>query len=77
MKSIGNIFLILFGGIVIRNWIHDHLDEVFSSPIHPLQSPLYLEHRTILLSCLTISLVVILFLTIISYIKPWGKINKG
>lgn len=77
MKSIGNIFLILFGGIVIRNWIHDQLDKVFSSSLHPLQSALYLEHRTILLSCLAISLAVILFLVLISYVKPWGKVKKA
>lgn len=76
-KWVGNIFTILFGGIFIRMWIHAPLEKLFPPGVDPLQSSVYLENRTALLMGLLFSLLLIISLVIISYLKPWGKVNKS
>ncbi|MGM0866691.1 MAG: DUF2269 domain-containing protein [Bacillota bacterium] len=72
-KWIGNIVAITFGGNFMRMWIHDNFKPIFSSSLHPLQNPLYLENREMLFIGTAISFSILLFLAIISYLKPWGK----
>jgi len=75
-KWIGNITAIVFGGNFMRMWIHDNFKPIFSSSLHPLQNPLYLENREMLFTGSAISFAILLFLVVISYLKPWGK-RKG
>lgn len=72
-KWIGNMIAITFGGNFMRICIHDHFERIFSSKLDPLQNPLYLDNREMLLIGTAISFAILLFLVIISYIKPWGK----
>ncbi|WP_146160473.1 hypothetical protein [Desmospora activa] len=60
----------------MRVWIHDTFGEIFSSQLPPLGNPMYLENRQMLFVGIAISLSILSFLVIISYIKPWGKRKK-
>ncbi|MCM3706012.1 MULTISPECIES: DUF2269 domain-containing protein [Cytobacillus] len=68
---------ILFGSMYMRVWIHDKAGDVFVNSIHPLKNPLYLHSREMLFIGIVISFVFIIFLVVISYLKPWGKIKKA
>lgn len=72
-KLLGNIFAILYGGNFMRVWIHDNFTLIFSSPLHPLQNPFYLQNREMLFIGIAISFTILVFLLVISYLKPWGK----
>lgn len=69
-KWIGNIAAIIFGSTYMRIWIDNAL---ITSGIHPLQNPAYLEDRQLLFIGIAICVAILLFLVIISYLKPWGK----
>ncbi len=69
-KWIGNIGMIMFGGTFMRRWIHGHIAVSAASP---LQNPAYLHNRQLLFIGIAISLSGLIFLTAISYLKPWGK----
>lgn len=72
-KWIGNIGGITFGGTAMRHWIHEPFANIPASVIDPLQSPAYVHNRQLLFLGLAISFALLLFLSAISYLKPWGK----
>jgi len=72
-KWIGNISAILFGANFMRIWIHESFTKIFSGNLHPLQNPAYLENREMLFIGTAISFSILIFLIVISYLKPWGK----
>jgi hypothetical protein len=74
-KWIGTIGAIAFGGNFMRYWFHDNFHVIFEPDIHPLQNPLYLQNREEMFFGLVICFVILIFLFIISYLKPWGKRN--
>ncbi|WNB93893.1 DUF2269 domain-containing protein [Bacillus sp. NEB1478] len=76
VKWIGNVVAIVFGANFMRMWIHDHFEEIFSNPVHPLENSFYLSNLQGLFLGITFSLVLLLFLVVISYVKPWGKRNQ-
>ncbi|MFD1707234.1 DUF2269 domain-containing protein [Siminovitchia sediminis] len=67
---------ILFGSVYMRIWIHTTVSGIFSNSIHPLQNPAYLYSRGMLFLGIVISFSMIIFLVVISYLKPWGKRQK-
>ncbi|MCK1991188.1 DUF2269 family protein [Peribacillus muralis] len=77
-KWIGNIFAILLGSSITGNVVHNLFPKILSSDVEPLQNPLYLQSRQILFMGIGISLTILTFLVVISYVKPWGKrkLNK-
>lgn len=75
-KWVGNAAVILFGAVFMRIWIHDAFGEIFSSQLSPLNNLFYLENRQMLFIGIAISLSMLSFLVIISYVKPWGKRKK-
>ncbi|RYD06529.1 hypothetical protein N752_04165 [Desulforamulus aquiferis] len=72
-KWLGNIFAILYGGVFMRVWVHDNFNLIFSSPHHPLQNSFYLQNREMLFVGISLSFSILIFLFVISYLKPWGK----
>lgn len=62
------------GMIMGRTWVVIWLEKaMILSQSNPMQNPLYLHSRLMLLSGVSITLIAMLFLIIISYIKPWGQ----
>lgn len=76
-KWIGNIGAITFGGTVMRHWIHEPFANVPDRVVNPLLSPAYLHNRRLLFLGIAISFAILLFLSAISYLKPWGRRNAG
>lgn len=72
-KLIVTASAILFGSMYMRIWIHETVGDIFSNEIHPLQNPTYLHNRCMLFIGIVISFMMIIFLVVISYLKPWGK----
>lgn len=72
-KWVGNIAAITFGAHYMRIRIHDNFHGIFSSLVHPLQNPAYLENRQLLFTGIAISFAILIFLLLISYLKPWRK----
>ena len=72
-KWVGNILAILLGSTIIGLRIHNTFPEIFSLNSYPLQNPAYLDNRFMLFIGISICLSILLFLVIISYLKPWGK----
>lgn len=67
---------VLFGATLMRVWLHDRFETIFSANGHPLDNPLYLQNRQMLFIGLAISFAILLCIVVISYFKPWGK-RKG
>ncbi|WP_349409852.1 DUF2269 family protein [Pseudalkalibacillus sp. SCS-8] len=72
-KWVGTIGAIFFGANFMRVWLHDNFSEIFSSPTHPLENAFYLSNRLWIYFGLGLSFTILIFLVIISYLKPWGK----
>jgi hypothetical protein len=72
-KWVGNIAAITFGAHYMRIRIHDNFHGIFSRLVHPLQNPAYLENRQLLFTGIAISFAILIFLLLVSYLKPWGK----
>lgn len=72
-KWVGNMAMIVFGGSAMRFWISETLHAAQNKAVFPLANPAYLEYRQLLTAGLVFSLIVLLFLVVISYFKPWGK----
>lgn len=75
-KWVGNSLAILFGAMCMRVWIHDSFPILFADGMNPLQNPAYLENRRLLVMGTLVSLSILTFLVVISYLKPWGKRKK-
>ncbi|PJN90142.1 DUF2269 domain-containing protein [Bacillus sp. mrc49] len=75
-KWIGNIFAILLGSTITGNVVHNLFPKILSSDVEPSQNPLYFQSRQILFLGMGISLTILTFLVVISYLKPWGKRKK-
>jgi hypothetical protein len=79
IKLAGNILLILDGSLLIRRWAIlsvsragiEHGDLTF------LQTHAYLHARSMLQGAFGGSLVVMLFIVVISVYKPWGRLSAG
>ncbi|QCR30538.1 DUF2269 domain-containing protein [Priestia megaterium] len=72
-KWIGNMLAILLGSSITGNVVYNLFPKILSSDLHPLQNPLYFQSRRMLFWGISISFILLAFLVIISYIKPWGK----
>ncbi|WP_285766098.1 DUF2269 domain-containing protein [Peribacillus sp. SI8-4] len=75
-KWVGNIVAILLGSTITGNAVHNLFPKILSSDVEPSQNPLYHQSRQILFSGIGISLTILTFLVVISYLKPWGKRKK-
>ncbi|MBO2533184.1 MAG: DUF2269 domain-containing protein [Thermoactinomycetaceae bacterium] len=75
-KWVGNSLAILFGAMCMRVWIHDSFPILFADGMNPLQNPVYVENRRLLVMGTLVSLFLLTFLVVISYLKPWGKRKK-
>lgn len=72
-KWIGNILAILLGSAIIGLRIHNEIPKILSIELYPLQAQEYLNNRMMLFVGIVTCLVILLFLVVISYLKPWGK----
>jgi uncharacterized membrane protein len=72
LKWAGNIATIMFGATVMRRLISG-LANAAASEADPLGSALVAHSRAGLLLGAAVSLATLLFLSAISYLKPWGK----
>jgi len=72
-KWIGNMLAILLGSSITGNVVYNLFPKILSSDLHPFQNPLYFQSRRMLFGGISISFILLAFLVIISYIKPWGK----
>lgn len=72
-KWVGNILAILLGSSMIGLRIHNTIPQILSLELFPLQNEAYLSNRMMLLVGIAACLVILLFLVVISYLKPWGK----
>ncbi|WP_347490621.1 DUF2269 domain-containing protein [Desulfoscipio sp. XC116] len=76
-KWIGNIVAIIFGATYVRIWIDDSLStSMITSGMYPLQNPAYFQNRQLLFVGIAICIALLLFLVVISYLRPWGKRKK-
>ncbi|AOH55374.1 hypothetical protein ABE28_013525 [Peribacillus muralis] len=75
-KWVGNIFAILLGSTITGNVVHNLFPKIISSDVQPFQNPLYFQSRQILFLGMGISVTILTFLVVISYLKPWGKRKK-
>ncbi|MGW9018688.1 DUF2269 domain-containing protein [Priestia megaterium] len=73
VKWIGNMCAILLGSSITGNVVYNLFPKILSSDLHPLQNPLYFQSQQMLFMGIGISFILLAFLVIISYIKPWGK----
>ncbi len=73
IKWVGNMLAIFFGALITGNVVYNLFPKILSSGLHPLQNPLYLQSRRMLFLGIGISMSLLTFLVIISYLKPWGK----
>ncbi|WP_081824381.1 hypothetical protein [Paenibacillus sp. UNC451MF] len=73
MKWVGNLMTIFFGSIFIGTWIEKALDALSLKELEPMQNPEYLHSQKMILTGSVIVLAILIFLTAISYLKPWGK----
>lgn len=76
-KWIGNISAILLGSSIIGSRVHHAFPKILSSTIHPLHNPAYFYSLKILYIGIIISLTILMFLVVISILKPWGKREKN
>lgn len=72
-KWVGNIIAILLGSTIIGLRIHNEFPQILSMSLHPLENPAYLSNRLMIFIGIFTCLALLLFLVIISYLKPWGK----
>lgn len=72
-KWIGNILAILLGSAIIGLRIQNEIPKILSIELYPLQAQEYLNNRMMLFVGIVTCLVILLFLVVISYLKPWGK----
>jgi hypothetical protein len=75
-KWIGNLTTILFGSTFIGTWIQESLAVLSEKGIDPLQNPEYLQSQNMIIIGITIVFSILFFLTMITYLKPWGKRQK-
>ncbi len=73
VKIIGNSSAILFGSTMMRIWFDQTVDLSSLGQMNPLQNPAYLHNRQLLIIGTIISLSILTFLVVTSYVKPWGK----
>lgn len=77
-KWIGNVVAILFGSTYVRIGISNSFStSTMINGINPLQNPFYLDNRQMLLIGISISIAILAFEVVISYLKPWGKRNRN
>ncbi|MFE5318509.1 DUF2269 domain-containing protein [Paenibacillus sp. NPDC056579] len=72
-KWAGNLMTIFFGSIFIGTWIEKALDALSLKELEPMYNPEYLHSQKMILTGSVIVLAILIFLTGISYLKPWGK----
>ncbi|CAG7652576.1 DUF2269 domain-containing protein [Paenibacillus allorhizosphaerae] len=73
VKWVGNLTTIFFGSIFIGTWIEKALHALSLNEFEPMQNPDYLHSQKMLLAGSAVVLAILIFLTAISYLKPWGK----
>ncbi|MXQ54752.1 DUF2269 domain-containing protein [Shimazuella alba] len=73
VKWIGNLTTILFGSTFIGYWIHVSFQALFHKGIDPAKNIDFLANQRNILLGIFIILGILVFLTAISYLKPWGK----
>lgn len=72
-KWVGNLMTIFFGSIFIGTWIEKALDALSLKELEPMYNPEYLHSQKMILTGSVLVLAILVFLTAISYLKPWGK----
>jgi uncharacterized membrane protein len=72
-KWIGNLTTILFGSTLIGYWIHISFQAFSHKGINPAKNIDFLANQRNILLGIFIILGILVFLTAISYLKPWGK----
>lgn len=72
-KWVGNILAILLGSSIIGLRIHNTIPQLLALDLYPLQNEAYLNNRMMIFVGIAVCLVILLFLVVISYLKPWGK----
>lgn len=76
-KWAGNVAAILFGSTYVRIGISNSFAaSTITNGLDPLQNPVYLENHQMLFIGIIISIAILTFEVVISYLKPWGKRNK-
>ncbi|KUG03208.1 hypothetical protein ASZ90_019307 [hydrocarbon metagenome] len=70
VKTLGTIGCILFGSTWMRIWFEQ---TILLSSTGLLNNPVYIHNRQMLLLGTVVSLAMLFFLVIVSYLKPWGK----
>ncbi|MEI3611432.1 DUF2269 domain-containing protein [Pseudogracilibacillus sp. SO30301A] len=73
MKWVGNILAILLGSTIIGLRIHNTFPRLFSVDLHPLENQAYLDNRFMMFGGIIVCLCILIFLVVISYLKPKGK----
>ncbi|OXM84820.1 hypothetical protein [Paenibacillus rigui] len=76
MTNKGGILFAKYDQFHLNQWISETLQSSQNNSLLPLDNPVYLEYWQLLITGLSFSLAVLLFLVIISYFKPWGKRGK-
>ncbi|HCF48756.1 MAG TPA: hypothetical protein DER60_00645 [Syntrophomonas sp.] len=73
VKTLGNIAAILFGSTFMRHWLEETIALSSAGQIHLVENTTYLHSHQMLMIGTIISLSILLFLLLTSYLKPWGK----
>jgi hypothetical protein len=73
VKTLGNIAAILFGSTFMRHWLEETITLSSAGQIHLVENTTYLHSHQMLMIGTIISLSILLFLLLTSYLKPWGK----
>jgi hypothetical protein len=76
IKILGNTVAILYGATFMRIWFDQTVALSSVSQVNILQNPAYLHNRLMLITGSVISIAILVFLVIISVIKPYGKRNS-
>jgi hypothetical protein len=74
-KWIGNLTTILFGSTFVSYWVQISLVELAKEEIPPMQNPEFLQSQQMIMVGISMVFAILFFLTMISYLKPWGKVS--
>ncbi len=77
VKLFGHIGAILYGSSLMRVWFDKTVELSLNNQLNPLQNPAYIHNRQMLIMGTIISLSILTFILITSYLKPWGKIGRA
>ncbi|SEN71465.1 hypothetical protein [Lihuaxuella thermophila] len=75
VKWVGTITAILFGSTIMDTWIHESFTAISANSIQPVHNPDSHHNQKMIIGFLLV-LTNAIFLTVISYVKPWGKRKK-